>query len=46
MTLQPIVMKKGRPGNLLRVIAKPEDREPLVPPTNSDARRMQGPHLD
>lgn len=30
VTLQPIVMKKGRPGNLLRVIAKPEDREPLA----------------
>jgi len=30
VTLQPIVMKKGRPGHLLRVIAKPEDREPLA----------------
>jgi pyridinium-3,5-bisthiocarboxylic acid mononucleotide nickel chelatase len=30
VTLQPIVMKKGRPGNLLRVIAKPQDREPLA----------------
>ena len=30
VTLQPIVMKKGRPGNLLRVIAKPEDREALA----------------
>ena len=25
VTLQPIVMKKGRPGTLLRVIARPED---------------------
>jgi pyridinium-3,5-bisthiocarboxylic acid mononucleotide nickel chelatase len=30
VTLQPIVMKKGRPGQLLRVIAKPEDREALA----------------
>jgi hypothetical protein len=29
VTLQPISMKKGRPGHLLRIIAKPEDREPL-----------------
>lgn len=29
VTLQPIEMKKGRPGTLLRVIAKPEDREAL-----------------
>jgi uncharacterized protein (TIGR00299 family) protein len=29
-TLQPIEMKKGRPGTLLRVIAKPEDRESLA----------------
>ncbi len=28
--VQPAMMKKGRPGNLLRVIARPEDREPLV----------------
>ena len=27
---QPMVMKKGRPGTLLRVIAKPEDREALA----------------
>ena len=27
---QPLVMKKGRPGTLLRVIAKPEDRETLA----------------
>lgn len=27
VTLEPIIMKKGRPGTLLRVIAKPEDRE-------------------
>ena len=26
----PATMKKGRPGNLLRVIAKPEDQEPLA----------------
>jgi pyridinium-3,5-bisthiocarboxylic acid mononucleotide nickel chelatase len=30
VTLQPIVMKKGRPGTLLRVLAKPEDRETLA----------------
>ncbi len=29
-TLQPLGMKKGRPGSLLRVIAKPEDRETLA----------------
>jgi uncharacterized protein (TIGR00299 family) protein len=30
VTLQPIEMKKGRPGTLLRVLARPEDRETLV----------------
>ncbi len=30
VTLQPIVMKKGRPGTLLRAIARPEDRESLA----------------
>jgi uncharacterized protein (TIGR00299 family) protein len=30
VTIEPIFMKKGRPGNLLRVIAKPEDRERLA----------------
>ena len=30
VTIEPILMKKGRPGNLLRVIAKPEDRETLA----------------
>lgn len=30
VTIEPIIMKKGRPGNLLRVIAKPEDRELLA----------------
>jgi pyridinium-3,5-bisthiocarboxylic acid mononucleotide nickel chelatase len=30
VTVQPLVMKKGRPGNLLRVIARPEDRESLA----------------
>jgi uncharacterized protein (TIGR00299 family) protein len=29
-TLEPIYMKKGRPGLLLRVIARPEDQERLV----------------
>jgi uncharacterized protein (TIGR00299 family) protein len=30
VTVEPIVMKKGRPGSLLRVIAKPEHREALA----------------
>jgi len=30
VTVQPLLMKKGRPGNLLRVIANPEDREALA----------------
>jgi uncharacterized protein (TIGR00299 family) protein len=30
VSLEPIVMKKGRPGNLLRVVAKPEHREAIV----------------
>jgi uncharacterized protein (TIGR00299 family) protein len=30
VTLSPLMMKKGRPGNLLRVIARPEDRETLT----------------
>src|SRR4029077_18598526 len=29
-SLQPLTMKKGRPGTLLQVIAKPEDREKLA----------------
>ncbi len=30
VTLEPVVMKKGRPGTLLRAIAKPEHREAVV----------------
>jgi uncharacterized protein (TIGR00299 family) protein len=30
VTIEQIIMKKGRPGSLLRVIAKPEDREMLA----------------
>jgi uncharacterized protein (TIGR00299 family) protein len=30
VTLQPLSMKKGRPGTLLRAIARPEDREALI----------------
>jgi hypothetical protein len=30
VTLQPIVMKKGRPGTLLCAIARPEDREAMA----------------
>jgi uncharacterized protein (TIGR00299 family) protein len=30
VTLEPVFMKKNRPGMLLRVIAKPEDREALA----------------
>jgi len=30
VSVQPIVMKKGRPGHLLRVVAKPEQREALA----------------
>jgi uncharacterized protein (TIGR00299 family) protein len=30
VTLQPVFMKKGRPGHLLRVIAKPEQREAIA----------------
>jgi uncharacterized protein (TIGR00299 family) protein len=30
VTLQPVIMKKGRPGTLLRVIARPEHREVLA----------------
>ena len=30
VTLSPLVMKKSRPGTLLRVIARPEDREALA----------------
>ena len=30
VTLSPLVMKKGRPGNLLRVIAQPHERETLA----------------
>ncbi len=29
-SLEPIYMKKNRPGSLLRVVARPEDREPLA----------------
>ncbi len=30
VTLQPIEMKKGRPGTLLRVLARPQDRETMA----------------
>jgi len=30
VSLQPLLMKKGRQGHLLRVVAKPEDREALA----------------
>jgi uncharacterized protein (TIGR00299 family) protein len=30
VTLQPVEMKKGRPATLLRVLARPEDREDLA----------------
>jgi hypothetical protein len=30
VTLEPVLMKKSRPGSLLRVIARPEDRETLA----------------
>ena len=30
VTLTPVLMKKGRPGTVLTVIAQPQDREPLA----------------
>ncbi|MGA2268524.1 MAG: nickel pincer cofactor biosynthesis protein LarC [Bryobacteraceae bacterium] len=30
VAVQPVIMKKGRPGNLLHVIARPQDREALA----------------
>jgi uncharacterized protein (TIGR00299 family) protein len=30
VSMEPIIMKKGRPATLLRVVAKPEDREMLA----------------
>ena len=30
VTLQSVLMKKGRPGQLLKIVAKPEDREALA----------------
>ena len=30
VSIQPVLMKKGRPGSLLRVIARPEDQETIA----------------
>ncbi len=40
VTVSPLMMKKGRPGNLLSVIAKPEDREALAQIVFSETSTM------
>ena len=42
---QPLVMKKGRPGTLLRVIAQPEDREALAQIIFAETSTLGAAHL-